>query len=111
MNETPLWDEVAGMVKDGMLNGVVKPLRTTVFSKDEVEPAFRFMAAGKHIGKVVIKVGFKSANTSFNLPVKCDIMPRIARYSTLNSQDDLSLFLSKMRCSYFRSLRIVQLLF
>lgn len=53
---TPDWFEVAKMVQDGMASGVVKPLRTTVFGKDEVEGAFRFMAQGKHIGKVVIQV-------------------------------------------------------
>ena len=55
-NDTPEWDEVANMVKEGMISGVVKPLKATIFSKDEVEPAFRFMAQGKHIGKVVVKV-------------------------------------------------------
>lgn len=28
----------------------------TVFPKDQVEAAFRYMAAGKHIGKVILKV-------------------------------------------------------
>ena len=36
--------------------GAVRPLKTTVFDRDEIEPAFRFMAQGKHIGKVVIQV-------------------------------------------------------
>ncbi|XP_065215656.1 fatty acid synthase-like [Planococcus citri] len=36
--------------------GVVKPLHRTVFQADEVESAYRFMAAGKHIGKVLIKM-------------------------------------------------------
>ena len=39
-----------------VLTGAVLPLKTTVFDRDEVEPAFRFMAQGKHIGKVVIQV-------------------------------------------------------
>ena len=29
---------------------------TSIFNRDEIEPAFRFMAQGKHIGKVVIQV-------------------------------------------------------
>ena len=33
-------------------NGAIKPLTRTVFSKEKVEAAFRYMAAGKHIGKV-----------------------------------------------------------
>ena len=38
------------------VTGAVRPLKTTVFDRDEIEPAFRFMAQGKHIGKVVIQV-------------------------------------------------------
>ncbi|XP_065214304.1 fatty acid synthase-like [Planococcus citri] len=35
---------------------IVKPIHRTIFQNDEVESAFRFMAAGKHIGKVMIKI-------------------------------------------------------
>ena len=69
-SNTPEWDEVANMVKEGMLNGVVKPLKATIFSKDEVEPAFRFMAQGKHIGKVVVKVGFHLQRSFFFFKLK-----------------------------------------
>ena len=41
---------------DGIMSGVVKPLETSVFSTDQVEEAFRYMAQGKHVGKVLIKV-------------------------------------------------------
>ncbi|XP_074599362.1 fatty acid synthase-like [Brevipalpus obovatus] len=37
-------------------NGAIKPLPRTVFEMERVEDAFRYMAAGKHMGKVVIKV-------------------------------------------------------
>ncbi|EOB07192.1 Fatty acid synthase, partial [Anas platyrhynchos] len=50
------WEVVSKLLTKGIENGVVKPLRSTVFNKDEVEAAFRFMAQGKHIGKVMIKV-------------------------------------------------------
>lgn len=50
------WEEVSNLLKMGIRDGVVKPLRTTIFSREEVEAAFRFMAQGKHIGKVMIKV-------------------------------------------------------
>ncbi|ESO84944.1 hypothetical protein LOTGIDRAFT_235996 [Lottia gigantea] len=50
------WSQVADLVKEGIKSGAVKPLQTTVFEKNEIEEAFRFMAQGKHIGKVVIKV-------------------------------------------------------
>ncbi|XP_068119118.1 fatty acid synthase [Hyperolius riggenbachi] len=50
------WEEVSDLLKTGIRDGVVKPLKTTIFTRDEVEPAFRFMAQGRHIGKVLIKV-------------------------------------------------------
>lgn len=37
-------------------SGAVKPLVHTVFESDQVEQAFRYMAAGKHIGKVLIQI-------------------------------------------------------
>ena len=50
------WEDVHRLVSQGMDSGVVKPLRASVFDRQQVEDAFRFMAQGKHIGKVVIKV-------------------------------------------------------
>lgn len=51
------WVEVSQLLKKGIANGVVQPLRTTVFQRSEVEDAFRYMAQGKHIGKVLLQVG------------------------------------------------------
>uniref|UniRef100_W4VRN6 Fatty acid synthase n=1 Tax=Corethrella appendiculata TaxID=1370023 RepID=W4VRN6_9DIPT len=48
--------EVVNLVAAGIRNGAVRPLPTSVFNDQQVEQAFRFMASGKHIGKVVIKV-------------------------------------------------------
>ena len=50
------WGEVSRLLSEGIKQGAVRPLKTTVFDKDDVEGAFRFMAQGKHIGKVLIKV-------------------------------------------------------
>nr|XP_028572050.1 fatty acid synthase [Podarcis muralis] len=50
------WEIVSDLLTKGIRDGVVKPLRTTAFNREEVEAAFRYMAQGKHIGKVVIKV-------------------------------------------------------
>ncbi|XP_025266595.1 fatty acid synthase-like isoform X1 [Camponotus floridanus] len=41
---------------EGLKNGAIKPLCRKVFEKHEIETAFRYMAAGKHIGKIMIKV-------------------------------------------------------
>lgn len=40
----------------GVKNGSVKPLARTVFEINDVEKAFRFMGAGKHLGKVLIQI-------------------------------------------------------
>ena len=41
---------------EGIKSGVVRPLNATVFDKNDIEGAFRFMGGGKHIGKVLVKV-------------------------------------------------------
>lgn len=48
--------EVVRLVNEGIRTGAVRPLHTTVFNDSQIEQAFRFMASGKHIGKVVMKI-------------------------------------------------------
>ncbi|XP_071569313.1 fatty acid synthase-like [Temnothorax nylanderi] len=43
-------------IAEGLKNGAIKPLCRKVFNKNEIESAFRYMAAGKHIGKIIIRV-------------------------------------------------------
>ncbi|CAI6352158.1 unnamed protein product [Macrosiphum euphorbiae] len=51
------WKEVfQRQVQENIDSGAIKPLVRTVFESDQIEPAFRYMAAGKHIGKVLIKI-------------------------------------------------------
>ncbi|KAM5309029.1 fatty acid synthase [Glossophaga mutica] len=50
------WREVAALLQEGIRDGVVQPLKCTVFPKSQVEDAFRYMAQGKHIGKVIVQV-------------------------------------------------------
>lgn len=40
------------LLLSGIESGAVRPLTYCTFEKDEVQAAFRYMAAGKHIGKV-----------------------------------------------------------
>lgn len=44
------------LVAEGIKSGAVRPLPTSVYNEQQVEQAFRFMASGKHIGKVVLKI-------------------------------------------------------
>ncbi|XP_012251516.2 fatty acid synthase-like [Athalia rosae] len=48
--------ELVRILDEGVKTGVVKPLVRTVFPMDQVEAAFRYMAAGKHIGKVILEI-------------------------------------------------------
>lgn len=48
--------EMIDVIEKGLAEGYIKPIRRTVFDKSQVEDAFRFMASGKHIGKVIIKI-------------------------------------------------------
>ncbi|CAH2981095.1 unnamed protein product [Chilo suppressalis] len=47
---------VVRCMNEGMRSGAVRPLPSTVFGDQQLEQAFRYMATGKHIGKVVIRV-------------------------------------------------------
>ncbi|CAG4972769.1 unnamed protein product [Parnassius apollo] len=40
----------------GLASGAVRPLPSTVFSDQQLEQAFRYMATGKHIGKVLLRL-------------------------------------------------------
>ncbi|CAG9791214.1 unnamed protein product [Diatraea saccharalis] len=44
------------LLLSGIESGAVRPLTYCTFEKNQVETAFRYMAAGKHIGKVIIKI-------------------------------------------------------
>ncbi|XP_050552883.1 fatty acid synthase-like [Spodoptera frugiperda] len=44
------------LLLSGIQNGAVRPLTYCTFEANEVENAFRYMAAGKHIGKVIVKI-------------------------------------------------------
>ncbi|XP_041672485.1 fatty acid synthase [Cheilinus undulatus] len=71
------WEEVSQLLKEGIMGGVVQPLKTTVFERDQVEEAFRYMAQGKHIGKVVLRVcheekdAANKTSTLLSLPAIC----------------------------------------
>lgn len=50
------WVTVSHCLTEGIQSETVRPLKATVFERNDVEAAFRFMAHGKHIGKVLVKV-------------------------------------------------------
>lgn len=61
-------------VADGLKSGVIKPIKANVFEASEVDKAFRFMASGKHMGKVLLKIR-QNENDVQTLPIS--VHPRI----------------------------------
>ena len=47
---------IKAFISEGIKSGEVRPLKRSIFPARKVEDAFRFLASGKHIGKVVIKI-------------------------------------------------------
>ncbi|EFN74070.1 Fatty acid synthase [Camponotus floridanus] len=47
---------------NGLISGAIKPISRKVFQRDEIEAAFRYMTAGKHIGKLRHFVVFSSVS-------------------------------------------------
>ncbi|KAH9365912.1 hypothetical protein HPB48_007753 [Haemaphysalis longicornis] len=47
---------VADLLHRGIISGAVKPLNTNLFPREKAEDAFRFVASGKHVGKVILEV-------------------------------------------------------
>lgn len=47
-----LYQRLQDLLLSGIDNGAVRPLTYCTFEANEIESAFRYMAAGKHIGKV-----------------------------------------------------------
>lgn len=62
------------IVENDLQKGVIKPLKTNVFPASEIESAFRYLASGKHVGKVLLAVR-ENENDIFTYPIK--VVPRI----------------------------------
>jgi len=62
------------LLDDDMKRGIIKPLNTNVFNADEIENAFRLLASGKQIGKVVLKI---RENEKDNATLPISVLPRV----------------------------------
>eukprot|EP00064_Thunnus_orientalis_P003928 superscaffoldBa00000342_g3939 len=78
------WEEVSQLLTDGIKGGIVQPLKTTMFERDQVEEAFRYMAQGKHIGKVVLRVCYEEKGAAVQ-PASPLSLPAICRTFCLAS--------------------------
>lgn len=62
------------MLEVDIKRGIIKPLRTTVYKADEIEQAFRLLASGKHMGKVLLKIRENESDKE-TLPIS--VVPRV----------------------------------
>ncbi|XP_077295534.1 fatty acid synthase-like [Arctopsyche grandis] len=73
--------ELNNLVYEGIKNGSVKPLCRVIFNKDEIEKCFRYMAGGKHMGKVLIKIRDEEPDKNAKPKVlKINAIPRYKCY-------------------------------
>lgn len=69
-SDSPQKKQVFNLVTEGIKSGAVKPLPNTVYNENQVEQAFRYMASGKHIGKVLLKIREEESRTTQHPAVK-----------------------------------------
>ena len=62
------------MIEKDIKAGIIKPLKTNIFEAHEVEQAFRLLASGKHMGKVILKIRDNESDPA-TLPIS--VIPRI----------------------------------
>jgi fatty acid synthase, animal type len=61
------------LLENDIERGIIKPLKTTCFDAKEIEQAFRYLASGKHVGKVMLKIR-ENENDAATLPIS--VIPR-----------------------------------
>jgi fatty acid synthase len=54
--------------------GIIKPFKTNIFPANQVEQAFRYLASGKHMGKVILQIR-ENEDDSKTLPLTT--LPRV----------------------------------
>jgi fatty acid synthase, animal type len=64
-------------IQEDITTGKIKPITRTVFDANDVQKAFRYLSANKHIGKVLIKVR-ENENSEVTLPI--ELKPRVNFY-------------------------------
>jgi fatty acid synthase, animal type len=62
--------EIHRLLTDGIERGVVQPLDRTIFARDQIEDAFRYMSKGHHMGKVLIQILDEKNKTELQLNAK-----------------------------------------
>lgn len=58
--------QIMDLIVKYIREGAVKPLVRTVFEKDDLEKCYRYMASGRHVGKVLIRMRNEEGPCLFN---------------------------------------------
>lgn len=88
--------QLINMIEKGLQEGYIKPIKRTVFDKTQVEDAFRFMASGKHIGKVVIKIRDEEYDKSSLTKDGKQIYKQVPAYPVLMDAQPRAMFNPKL---------------
>ncbi|XP_035742585.1 LOW QUALITY PROTEIN: fatty acid synthase-like [Vespa mandarinia] len=67
-------NEISSRVNKLLKENAIKPIVRSIFGRDQIEKAFRFTAACKHIGKVLIKI--REENEQLNTPILAELYYR-----------------------------------
>ncbi|KAL7036630.1 hypothetical protein ACKWTF_008883 [Chironomus riparius] len=62
------------LMQNDLDRGIIKPLKTTIYKAHEIEQAYRFLASGKHMGKVIVQIR-ENETDEMTLPIT--VLPRL----------------------------------
>ncbi len=65
------------MIQKDIDKGIIKPLKTNIFRASEIEQALRFLASGKHMGKVIIQLRERDGDIT-TMPL--NVLPKVFCY-------------------------------
>lgn len=82
--------KIGALMLAGIKSKAIRPLTRTVFQDTDIEKAFRYMAVGKHIGKVVIKV--RQEEKQLKVPPRIRMKDGIPRYAFVCFCDSIESF-------------------
>ena len=68
------FQQIFDYIKRDIESGIIRPLKRNVFNADEIEQAFRLLASGKHMGKVILKIRQNELDIE---TVSIPVLPRV----------------------------------
>jgi fatty acid synthase len=68
-SDTQEKDVLRKMLQRDLDRGIIKPLKKTIFKASEIEQAYRFMASGKHTGKIILQLR-ENESDAMTIPIQ-----------------------------------------